>query len=171
MASEDHLIQGAAKAIGETILVAGMFQPKGLMAEQEIGDVVGSAVGNQLGGFTGSLIGAVGGIATADVAGSKDGTDAFVVAISETTVYVLAPASVRGVPQENLELLHTFPREHLSATIHARVGVRILVLENVETGEVVKLEGSRVSWSHSKDVIHVLSADGPQGETAKPATS
>ena len=30
MASEEHLINGAAKATGDTILMAGLFEPKGI---------------------------------------------------------------------------------------------------------------------------------------------
>ena len=162
MASEDHMIEGAAKATGDTILLAGRFEPKGFRAKQEAGLVAGSVAGNAVDGTMGSLIGEAGGLVAADLlSAKKDGTDEFVVAVSATNVYILAPASVRGVSQEDLELLHTFPRKSLSATIHARVGVRILILENLDTGELVKLEGSRASWSHSKDIVKLLAHEGP----------
>jgi hypothetical protein len=80
----------------------------------------------------------------------------FVVALSESSVYILRPTGFRGISREKLELLHTFPRRRVKARSRSGVLVRTLEIEDPETGARVQLESERNWKSHGKRVISTL---------------
>jgi len=73
-----------------------------------------------------------------------------VVGVTADAVYGFAGAMKAGPPA--FQIL----REHLKATVHQRVDVRVLELTDEETGSKIELEGNRLPITHSKDVISVL---------------
>ncbi|HEY6506537.1 MAG TPA: hypothetical protein VIY56_00905, partial [Vicinamibacterales bacterium] len=93
MANVQHLENGAAKATGDTIIAAGLFEPKGMAGKQVAGAVAGSVVGNSVGGDVAGSIGTSAGLAIGTAASSKGGSIRFVLAVSATKIYVLKPKS------------------------------------------------------------------------------
>jgi hypothetical protein len=141
MANLQHLENGAAKATGDKILAAGLFQPKGMAGKQVAGAVAGSVLGDSVGGDVASDVGASPGIAIATAASKKDGSIRFVLAISATKTYVLKPTTVDSLHKEELDLLQTFDRATAHITVHGRVSVRTIVIENPETGDKAERRG------------------------------
>jgi hypothetical protein len=155
----------ASDATGDSISVAGIFEAKGAVAKTMLGMTIGSfageAVGGDIGDSVGSVLGAAGGIA----ASARAGIYRFCVAVSPTKVYVLVPTGGRTpggqaheIRKGELEVVQTFDRATLEVTAKARVTVRILILEDLKTGARVEFEGSRIGWSHSKEVVKTLVA-------------
>src|SRR5262245_51363235 len=114
MANLEQLEQGAATATGDQIEVAGLFEPKGLKGKQITGMVAGSVIGDTIGGHVGDDIGTILGGAVGTAAGSDDGQLRFVVALSQTKVYVLRPSSWDSLHKEEQQVIATFDR----ATVH-----------------------------------------------------
>lgn len=163
MASEKKMVAAAEKVTGDTITVAGRFQPNGMFGKQVIGGVIGSvvgdAVGAAVGGTAGDVIGEVG--ATAGYLGgtregSVEGQVTFVVAISPTKVYVLKSGGFFGITREDLDVLHTFDRSTLSVTLKNHLGIRSMVLEDAQTLDRMEFQALDEHWSHAKDVFHEL---------------
>ncbi len=137
--------------IADEVLVAGQFMPRGHSGSL----VLGGMVGDSLGGIAGAAGGAVGTIA--GMAGATEGTDALrglpdhmVVGVTADAVYGFAGATKAG------PLAFKISREHLKATVHQRVDVRVLELADEESGGKIELEGNRLPITHSKDVISEL---------------
>jgi hypothetical protein len=161
----DSLVDVAAHAVGDDIIAAGIFQARGATMKIMAGTAAGSTGGDLLGGAGGSLgvgIGALAGVA----ASGHDGLYRWLVAVSPTRVYVFVPEGATSSPggqsteirKGEIHLLHAFAREHLEVTAKSRVNVRVLILEDLPTGEKIELEGNRIGWSHSKEVIQALVA-------------
>ena len=163
MASEKKMIEGTQQATGDTITVAGRFQPNGLFGKQVIGGmvggVVGDAVGAVVGGSAGEVLDAVG-AATGNLAGTAAGSVGnqvtFVVAVSPTKVYVLRSGGFFGITREDLEVVHAFDRATLSTTLKNHLGIRSMVLEDTTTGDRLEFQALDEHWSHAKDVFHEL---------------
>ena len=142
----------AAAGIGDTVIAAGEFEPRGHSGAGFAGGLVGGDIGDLIGSPAGG-IGAVGGA----IAGSRahDAATGFpermVVGVSETTVYGFA--GNRAHPQA---LVFRVPREGLEAKVHQRVNVRVLELIDTESGSRIELEGMRLPITHSKGVIQEL---------------
>jgi hypothetical protein len=160
----DTLIDVAAHAVGDDIVAAGIFQARGATMKIMMGTGGGSIAGDTLmggaGGSVGVGLGALAGVA----ASGHDGLYRWLVAVSPTKVYVFVPEGATSSPggqsteirKGEVHLLHAFSREHLEVTAKSRVNVRVLILEDLPTGEKIELEGNRVGWSHSKEVIQAL---------------
>jgi hypothetical protein len=104
------------------------------------------------GAAAGAAVGTIAGMA-----GATEGTDALlglpdhmVVGVTADAVYGFAGATKAG------QLAFTISREHLKATVHQRVDVRVLELADEQTGSKIELEGNRLPITHSKDVISEL---------------
>ena len=171
MANEKHMLSAAKDVTGDDVQIAGLFSPRGASGHRFVGLIVGNAVGavvgSELGGAAGDQIGQlVGGSAgmvagEASVADHNDeamagGTINFVVAVSPTKVYILQPQSSMAITRENLGLAYEFDMATLAVTLHARVSVRTMTLEDTTTGDKLELEGTRVGWSHSKQTMKFL---------------
>lgn len=163
MASEKKMVEGAAAATGDEILVAGRFQPNGMFGKQVIGGVlggvVGDAVGAAVGGAAGDVMREVGNTAgylagTADA--SVDGQVTFVVAISASKVYVLRSGGFFGITREDLQVVHAFDRSTLSVTLKNHLGIRSMVLEDAQTLDRMEFQALDEHWSHAKQIFHEL---------------
>lgn len=172
MASEKKMVEGAAEATGDDIIVAGRFQPNGMFGKQVIGGVLGGVVGDALGaavgGAAGQVIDQVGSTAgylagTADA--SVEGQVTFVVALSKTKVYVLRSGGFFGITREDLQVLHAFDRSTLSVTLKNHLGIRSMILEDAVTGDRMEFQALDEHWSHAKAIFHELA------DHAAPATT
>jgi hypothetical protein len=158
MTAEQHLVEGARTATGDnSIEVAGLFQPRGMLGRTILGSLAGGGVGDMVGGEVGQLVGTAAGAVAGRRSGAIGAELRYVVAVSPAAVYVLAPVGSEGARREDLSLVHTFDRSRLEVHVKARVNVRILALEDTEDGSRMELEGSRIAVStHTDDVFHAL---------------
>jgi hypothetical protein len=149
----------AAAGIGDTVIAAGEFNPRGHSGS----GFAGGWIGGDIGGSLGSL-----GDSVATVAGYTAGTHAhdaasglpewMVVGVSATTVYGFAGR--RAHPKA---LVFRVPREGLEAMVHQRMNVRVLELIDTESGSRIELEGMRLPIAHTKEVIQELTGRGVHG--------
>jgi hypothetical protein len=147
----------ASAGIEDTVTAAGEFNPRGHSGAGFAGSWIGGDIGGSLGslGSLGDSVATVGGY----VAGQRAHDAAtglprrMVVGVSQTMVYGFAGS--RAHPRA---LAFRVPREGLEAKVHQRVNVRVLELIETESGSRIELEGNRIPLTHSKDVIHTLTA-------------
>jgi hypothetical protein len=156
--SEERMVELVQDALGalevdDHVLAAGQFYPRGYTGGMFVGGLAGgSATGDAAEG-----IGvAAGSLAGAKAAGAASGLpDKMLVAVSESTVYGLAAPTRHSRPTA---LLFRLPRAGTTAKVHQRVNVRVLELIDDASGSRIELEGNRLPVTHSKDVIHALTA-------------
>jgi hypothetical protein len=144
----------AARGIEDEVIAAGQFNPRGHSGGLFVGGIAGDEAGSRLGGVAdavGTAAASLAGMRAADAASGLP--DTMLVGVTATTVYGFAGRSRRAVPTE---LAFQVPRAGLTAKVHQRVNVRILELIDDASGSTIELEGSRVSVTHSKDVIEAL---------------
>ncbi|HXO06707.1 MAG TPA: hypothetical protein VN880_01675 [Solirubrobacteraceae bacterium] len=150
-----ELVQGALRDAGvqDEVIAVGQFYPRGhtggLFAGGLIGGDAGGVVGN-LGGAIGTAGGSIAGMHAADRASGLPGQ--MLVGVSENTVYGFAAKSRRKLD----ELVFKVDRAGLTAKVHQRVNVRVLELIDDDSGARIELEGNRMTVTHAKDVIKVL---------------
>jgi hypothetical protein len=136
MASEQDRVDGARRATGDDIVIAGLFAPR----DDDAGDAQIS-----------SLLS----LGADAAAGPRARPHRLVVAVSPTRVYLLRPTG----PGDDapLALVHTFDRRRVATTIHARMSARTLTLEDTWTGERYELVGERTPDAHVTATMHALS--------------
>jgi hypothetical protein len=141
----------AREGIAVEVLAAGQFSPRGRSGSLFLGGVAGDSLGG-VAGAAGAAVGTVAGMAGAtEATGALRGLpDHMVVGVTADAVYGFAGAMKAG------PLAFQIPREHLKATVHQRVDVRVLELTDEESGSKIELEGNRLPMTHSKDVISEL---------------
>lgn len=142
--------------IDDTVEAVGQFAPRGQSGAMFAGGMVGGDVGGAAGDLVGGLgIGA--GVAAGRAASSASSglPPTVMVAASASTVYGMHARTRRREPDS---ILFAVPRVGLTVTVHQRVNVRVLELIHEQTGARIELEGNRLPVTHSKDVIHVLTA-------------
>lgn len=164
-----HMINGAQKATGDTVTTAGLFQRKGAESKVVVRDAAGLATGAAVDSDQMFNIGSAASMAADAASAGERGTGAavqvalqgaaFVVALSESSIYILRPTKFRGIAREQLELLHTFPRHHVSVRSRSGALVRTLEIDDPQTGTRVELESERNWRSHGKQVISTLVAE------------
>ena len=162
MASKDKLIAMAVKATGdEEILVAGDFEPKGMMWKRSAGAAAGSLAGGAAtgGNSWGRTAGAAGGLAVGSLAAgaSTHLPPVVMLAATPTTLYVLATPVGRGyLFSSNLEVLAALDRNNLTITLKKRMATRTAVIEDESTGETFKLEGVKFGFHHTNDLLNEI---------------
>lgn len=161
----EHMVAGAEKATGDRIVLAGAFMQKGAEGGELAGSVAGFVTGGLVGHGQEFNMAGVGGLAGRSAA-EGGAPRAFVVALSESKIYVLkTTTAVRGISREKLELLHTFDRHHVHVTAQAKVLVRSLAIEDPTTGVKLELESERSWKTHGKDIVAALVADSLEDDT------
>ncbi|MET0909800.1 MAG: hypothetical protein ABWZ99_10035 [Ilumatobacteraceae bacterium] len=151
---------------GDQLITAGVFQARGATFKMMMGAGAGGSVGDIAGGALGDAIGFGVGMLAGTAAGGEDGVFHWLVAVSPTRVYVFEPVGGRRTPggqvteirHGDIRLIYAFERSQLEVTVKSRVNVRVLILEDLPTGEKMELEGNRLGWSHAKDVVTALVA-------------
>ncbi len=171
VANQKHMLSAAKEVTGDDVKIAGLFSPRGASGHRfvglSVGNAVGAVVGSELGGAAGDTVGQLIGGSAGMVAGEasvadhnedslKGGTINFVVAVSPTKVYILQPQSSMAITRENLGLAYEFDLATLAVTLHARLYVRTMTLEDTTTGDKLELEGARIGWAHSKQTMKFL---------------
>ena len=153
-----ELAQAALDRFGidDTVEAVGQFAPRGQSGAMFAGGMVGGDVGGAAGDLAGGL-GLGAGLAAGRAASSASSglPPTVMVAASASTVYGMHARTRRREPDS---ILFAVPRAGLTVTVHQRVNVRVLELIDEQTGARIELEGNRLPVTHSKDVIHVLTA-------------
>jgi hypothetical protein len=141
----------AREGIADEVLVAGQFSPRGHSGSLVIGGMAGDSLGG-IAGAAGAAVGTFAGMAggTQTTAAVRGLPDHMVVGVTADAVYGFAGATKAG------PLAFRISRQHLRATVHQRVDVRVLELADEQTGGKIELEGNRLPITHSKDVISEL---------------
>ena len=87
-------------------------------------------------------------------------------AVTPKTLYAIA-CSQHGVGWQPQETFASFDRSTTRVTVHGRVNVRTLTVEDPASGRTYQWEGNRIGPAHAKAVIEALEAeevDPPKGE-------
>jgi len=157
---EHELVQRVTEALQEQggkdeVLAAGIFFPRGHTGAMFAGGLAGDSLTSSLGGLADS-VGTVGGaLAGAHVNDAASGLPERIV-VAVTASAVLGFDTVLDHGRRPTRLVFALARERLKVKVHPRVNVRILELEDSETGASVQLEGSRMPPLHVRDVIREL---------------
>lgn len=145
MGFEPDVVGSAATATGDDIVAAGLFTLTGRSAATD-STVIGQRRGR---GLRISRAVGIGAPSAAELAGAGQRV---VIAVSSFRVYLLRAAS-----DERLVLWHTFDRRRVATTIHARLNIRTVTLEDTWTGERYDLEGERTPRAHVTATMRALS--------------
>jgi hypothetical protein len=87
-------------------------------------------------------------------------------AVTPGTLYAIA-CDQHGVGWQPRETFATFDRSKVRFTVHGRVNVRTLTVDDPDSGRKYQWEGNRIGPVHAKAVIQALEAeevDPPEGE-------
>ena len=147
MGLESDLVGSAATATGDHILAAGRFTLSGGGGDGSVSSTLEGRAARR--GRRISRLSGVGARAAPEPAGTER---PLVVAVSLRRVYVL-----RAGADDHLTLAHTFDRRRVATTIHARLNVRRVILEDTWTGERYELEGQRSPQAHVTATMQALS--------------
>jgi hypothetical protein len=144
----------AREGVGDEVLAAGQFNPRGHTGSMFGGGVAGGSIG-EVGGSIGEAVG--------DVAGAAAGMRAneaasgmpqwMLVGVTADAVYGFEG---RSRSKEPGAMVFKADRAGLEVKMHQRVNVRVLELIHPESGSRIELEGNRIPLAHSKDVIEAL---------------
>jgi hypothetical protein len=157
---KQKMVDMAREATGDdTILVAGDFQPKGMVWKQAAGAAAGSLIGGAAtgGDSWGRAAGTAGGVAVGSLAAGKGKPPVIVLAATPTKLYVLATSMGQGLLlAKHLEVLNVMDRANLSVTIKQRVTTRTAVIEDESNGGKIELEGLKLGFHHMNDLLNLL---------------
>jgi hypothetical protein len=139
---------------GEQVLAAGVFQPRGTSGAMAAGGALG---------MTGRGIDmAVGGAqilgAGQEAATLEQEPRWTIVAVTPTRVLAFE-GRTHGMNWEPGELYAQFSRDRLAVTVHGRLNVRVLVLEDTSDGQTLELETNRIGPQHGAVVVELLAKD------------
>ena len=87
-------------------------------------------------------------------------------AVTPTTLHAIECAQ-HGVGWQPQQTFATFDRSKVRLTVHGRVNVRTLEVDDPDSGRTYQWEGSRIGPAHAKAVIEALEAEEvppPEGE-------
>ena len=164
MWSEKKLSATAVEVTGDdSIIDVALLQPRGAAAARGTGAAAGSVAGgdNTWGSAVGAGAGAAGAQALAAAASELPLNTC--VAITPSMVYLLG-LPMGGEPYAIAQI----DRDKLGVEVHQRLTVRVVILEDSESGHQYELEAMRVNRHHAKALIELLmlSADHHDDEEA-----
>lgn len=154
---DERLIEEATRAVGGDVqvLAAGVFEPRGAM-----GGMLGvTAAGLSTDNIVGEVAGAIGGLAAGDVMAHEDDVPRHtLLAVTPDRLYAFSADAEHGrwVAQARFA---TFDRSSIRVTVHGRVNVRTLTVEDPASGRSYQWEGNRIGPDHAKAVIEALEAE------------
>jgi len=151
MTPPNELVAAAEAATGDRILAAGAFQPRGISGTAMGGFASGTGVGSAVGESFESL-GEGEAVDSAPLAATPEGLRP-VVAVSPSKIYVLRS------DDGELTTVHSFQRGMAHVSVHSRIAVKTLEIEDPETRERVELEAERLWGQEAKAVIDELLRD------------
>jgi hypothetical protein len=163
--SDEKLIEQAEAFLGgdERVLAAGMFQPRGTTGGMMGATEAGFATDNIVGEIAGAAAGLEAGRAMSHVDDVPRWT---MLAVTPSKLHAIA-CGQHGVGWQPQETFATFDRSKISATVHRRVNVRTLTIEDPESGRTYQWEGNRIGPAHAKAVFEALAApevDAPEDD-------
>ncbi len=148
MTPTNDLIAAAQAATGDRILAAGAFQPQGMSGSAMGGFASGTGVGSAVGESFDSL-GEGEAVDSEPFAVTAEGMRP-VVAVSPSKIYVLRHHD------GELSTVHSFLRGTAHVSVHSRIAVKTLEIEDPETRDRVELEADRLWGREAKAVIDEL---------------
>jgi hypothetical protein len=163
--SDEKLIEEAQAFLGEDerVLAAGIFQPRGTSGG--MGGAMGAGLASD--NIVGELVGAAASVEAGRAMSHVDGVPRWtMLAVTPTTLHAIA-CSQHDVGWQPREVFSTFDRSTARFTVHGRVNVRTLTVEDPSTGRTFQWEGNRIGPAHAKAVIEALEAeevDPPEGQ-------
>jgi hypothetical protein len=163
--SDTRLIEEAQAFLGEgeQVLAAGMFEPRGSTGGLIGATSAGFATDNIVGEIAGAAAGLEAGRAMSHVDGVPRWT---MLAVTPATLYAIA-CDQHAVGWQPRETFATFDRSKVRFTVHGRVNVRTLTVEDPDSARSYQWEGNRIGPAHAKAVIEALEAEevqAPEGE-------
>jgi len=163
--SDEKLIEEARTFLGEgeQVIAAGIFQPRGTSGGMGGAMSAGLATNNIVGELAGAAASVESGRAMSHVDGVPRWT---MLAVTPTTLYAIA-CGQHGIGWQPKETFATFDRTNARFTVHGRVNVRTLSVEDPSSGRTYQWEGNRIGPAHAKAVIEALEAeevDPPEGD-------
>jgi hypothetical protein len=155
--SDEKMIEQARGFVGgdEEILAAGIFQPRGTTGGMMGVTGAGLATDNVVGEVVGVAAGMESGRAMSHLDGVPRWT---MLAVTPSTLYALA-CGQHGVGWQPESVFARFDRSAIRATVHGRVNVRTLSIEDPGSGRTYEWEGNRIGPAHAKAVIEALEAE------------
>jgi len=155
--SDENMIERAEAFIGDDqkVTAAGVFQPRGTTGGMMGATGAGFATDNLAGELAGAAAGIEAGRAMAHVDDVPRWT---MLAVTPTTLYALA-CGQHGVGWQPQSVFARFDRSAIRATVHGRVNVRTLTIEDPASGRTYQWEGNRIGPAHAKAVIEALEAE------------
>ncbi len=146
----------AREGVGEEVVAAGQFNPRGHTGSMFAGGLAGGEVGGAA-GSVGEAVGEIAGVAGGMKANeSATGLPQWIlVGVTANAVYGF---DGRSRSKEPGAMVFKAERTGLEVEVHQRVNVRVIELIHPETGSRIELEGSRLPVAHTKDVIAALGA-------------
>lgn len=156
--SENDLVEMVAPlAGGESVLGAGVFQPRGTSG----GMGASGAAGAMSHDAVGMAIGAVGVLGAGHVAAAVEHQPRWtIVAVTPTRVLAFEGLA-HGIGWKPGTCYAEFDRPTLAVTIHGRVNVRVMVLEDVADHRRLEFETARFGPQHGTVVTTLLAEDHP----------
>jgi hypothetical protein len=144
----------AREGIGDEVIAAGQFNPRGHSGSMFAGEMVGGDIGG-VAGTVGDAIGGAAGIAGGMEANAVTSgmPQWMLVGVTADSVYGFAGKSRSKEPGA---LIFKAERAELEVKVHQRVNVRVLELIHTDSGSRIELEGNRLPITHTKDVIEAL---------------
>ena len=151
MSEQDYVQMVTPLTDGEEVLAAGVFEPRGTSGGQAAAST----------GFAGRDL-TLAAISTAAMAGAGHAA-AVIEHQPRWTILTVTPTRViafegkaDGVHWKPGQVYATFDRSSLAVTVHGRVNVRVVVLEDTASGTRLELETMRIGPQHGTVVIHLL---------------
>ena len=163
--SDEKLVEEAAAYLGgdEQVLAAGIFQPRGTTGGMMGATGAGFATDNIVGEIAGVAAGIESGRAMSHVDGVPRWT---MLAVTPTTLYAIK-CGQHGVGWQPKETFATIDRSKARVTVHGRVNVRTLTVEDPQVEHGADVRVARIGPAHAKPVIEALEAEEvepPEGE-------
>ena len=154
--SDEKLIETARAFLGGdgSVEAAGIVQRRGTTGAMEGAMGAGPSTDHLVGELAGAAA-SVG--AGAAMSAAQDVPRWTLLAVTPTTLHAIA-CGQHGVGWQPESAFATFDRSRTRVTVHARVNVRTLTIEDPDTGRRYEWEGNRTGRAHAKDVIEVLQA-------------
>lgn len=163
--SDEQLIQEAQTFLGEgeQVIAAGIFQPRG-----SSGGTAGAAGASfATDNLVGEIVGAAAAVESGRAMSHVDRVPRWtLLAVTPTTLHAIA-SDQHGVGWQPKETFATFDRSKAHVTVHGRVNVRALTVEDPDSGRAYHWEGNRIGPAHAKAVIEALDAkevEPPEGD-------
>lgn len=163
--SDAKLIEEATIFLGggEQVVAAGIFEPRGTSGG--MGGAMGAGLATN--NIVGELAGAAASIEAGRAMSHVDGVPRWtMLAVTPATLYAIA-CGQHGVGWQPQEVFATFDRSTARFTVHGRLNVRTLTVEDPSSGHTYQWEGNRIGPAHAKTVIAALEAEeveAPEGE-------